>query len=881
MSRRTPTLASTLTAVSLAASLSASLLLPRHVGAQTARPAQTPAHASAFPALRRYAHDLSARARAGRRARFAADTTYSPQLDQLVRLLAREQERNPVLTGETGAGKAALVLALAERIARGDVPAQLRGRDIYSLDLTALVASARDGREVEQRMHTVLDEAADARAILFVDNLPALAGTNAAHGARVNALVADALAAGRLRIVGTTTPGAYQDYIAADAQLAPLCRELRLDETTADAAQEHDDARDAGFVGDKIAPDLRALMQQKSATERVGIILQADDVRSGALAALLRQQGVTVDERMAQLGALRVEAPVGALSALAASGLTDHLSPDRPTATLGHVVNTTGTDQVRNPQLGTLLGTLLGTTTPIDGAGIGIAIIDSGLDVSHKTFAAKADLSGSRIKFKKDFTGEGKQDLDAYGHGTHVASAAAGMSTTAGDAYSGIAPGANIINLRVLNAQGAGTTANLLAALNWILSPVDPSKALSSSNPTNQVKYGIRVVNMSLGAPAIDSYRNDPICQAVRRLVDAGVVVVAAAGNNGKDANGRKIYGQIHSPGIEPAAITVGAANTYGTDARADDGVTTYSSRGPTRGSWLDAQGTRHYDNLFKPDLVAPGNKLIFAESDLGGGTLNMLVTQHPELDSGIISSDNKRLMYLSGTSMATPVVAGAAALMLQVNPQLTPNMIKMILMYTAQPLANFNMLEQGAGEVNVEGAVRLAKLVRTDLTNLTPAGAPLLTSSTPPTPQTAIAGQTFTWAQGIMLKQRYATGTNLITQYQKIYGMGVVLGDGVVLADGIFVSDSIILTDGVVLGDKVLTSDGTMLASGVVLADGVVLGDGIYVSDGIIVTDGVVLADGVVLGDGVVLADGVVLGDSVQAMSTQVNGDDTAAMQP
>src|SRR5205085_10627291 len=114
---------------------------------------------------------------------------------------------------------------------------------------------------------------------------------------------------------------------------------------------------------------------------------------------------------------------------------------------------------------------------------------------------------------------------------------------------------------------------------------------------------------------------------------------------------------------------------------------------------------------------------------------------------------------------VATPVVSGAVALLLQANSKLTPNMVKMILEYTAQPLANFNMLEQGAGEVNVAGAMQLASAVRTDLTNATPTGTALLTTSTPPNPQPTIAGQTFTWAQGIALKRRYATGPNLVTK--------------------------------------------------------------------------------------------------------------------
>ena len=173
----------------------------------------------------------------------------------------------------------------------------------------------------------------------------------------------------------------------------------------------------------------------------------------------------------------------------------------------------------------------------------------------------------------------------------------------------------------------------------------------------NRLLYNVRVVNMSLGTPAINSYKNDPICKAVRRLSDAGIVVVAAAGNNGKTLSGQKMYGGIHSPGNEPSAITVGASNTYGTDARNEDSIATYSSRGPSRGFTVDAYGTRHYDNSIKPDLVAPGNKIVSAEA-----VNNVLVKTHPELETNNYPTTNMKVMFMSGTSVSAPVVAGTAA---------------------------------------------------------------------------------------------------------------------------------------------------------------------------------------------------------------------------
>ena len=382
----------------------------------------------------------------------------------------------------------------------------------------------------------------------------------------------------------------------------------------------------------KTSPDLRMKKNNGRGNDLVRVIIQPASVVAGRDidTELVGLAGRNV-RKFRQLGFRVANMSANAALALAERPEVAHVSLDREVRTLGHVSYTTGADYARTDD---------GVNSGVDGTGIGIAILDSGIDNSHKSFLDKNNYL--RVVVNRDFTGENRTD-DPYGHGTHVASIAAGSGRLFSGQYMGIAPNASLLNLRVLNSNGIGSTEGVLAALDWV--------------STNHATYNIRVVNMSLGMAAIDSYKNDPVCLAVRSLVDSGVVVTAAAGNNGINSDGTKVYGHIHAPGNEPSAITVGASNTFGTDDRGDDVVTSFSSRGPTRSYWTDDAGERHYDNLIKPDLVAPGNKLIDAEA-----LNNALVTANPQLDAGVSSTPEKKMMYLSGTSMATPVVAGAAA---------------------------------------------------------------------------------------------------------------------------------------------------------------------------------------------------------------------------
>ena len=375
------------------------------------------------------------------------------------------------------------------------------------------------------------------------------------------------------------------------------------------------------------------MAEDPTGKRRIDVILQAKDANNAALRSLLNSGEARIHDRVGNSDMLVVNLPLSTVDSLSRSGLINYVSPDRQTKTTGHVEDATGAALMRSQPA------LNGRAAyNLDGTGIGIAVVDSGLHSSHNGF--KNNANASRVVANVNFTNATLTDTtDGYGHGSHVAGLVSGNSNQGGGAYRGVATNANIISVKVLNNDGIGNTSWLLNGLNWIL--------------TNRTAYNIKVVNLSLGTTAVDTYTNDPIGIKVKQLAEAGIVVVAAAGNLGKNSLGQKMYGQIHSPGNSPYAITVGATNSLGTASRGgDDAMASFSSRGPTRSYYRTSTGTAVYDNLIKPDIVAPGNKLLSHKApnnkmSISSPTLNLDATN---------GSDS--MMYMSGTSMSAPVVA-------------------------------------------------------------------------------------------------------------------------------------------------------------------------------------------------------------------------------
>jgi serine protease AprX len=349
----------------------------------------------------------------------------------------------------------------------------------------------------------------------------------------------------------------------------------------------------------------------------------------------------------------------------------------------------------------------VGHAMGLTGKGVGVAVLDSGL-------APNNEVGPVYFKDFIDPTTPGEMlcntpstPCDPNGHGTHIIGTIAGNGYNSNGERAGMAPDASIIALRVLGKDGTGSLAGVLSALDWVW-----------THRADRA-YNIRVVNLSFGTvpdgslpdqnPLATMLDNDLLAVKTKRLVDAGIFVVAAAGNVGqvdcsmlehpshrdKVTHKCDVWGGITAPGTYPWVFTAGAASSMGSFTRRDDTRAAFSSRGPA----FPLQNA-------KPDMLA--GAVGVESTSAPGSTLY--------LDAGLQGYllDGGSYMALSGTSQAAAVVSGVAAQMLQANRRLTPNFMKAILQYTSQEYAGYTPLEQGAGFLNALGAAQLSRFYAT-----------------------------------------------------------------------------------------------------------------------------------------------------------------------
>jgi serine protease AprX len=519
-------------------------------------------------------------------------------------------------------------------------------------------------------------------------------------------------------------------------------------------------------------PKLSADLVTADLQTQRAVIVQWKHVPSEAHHQKVLTRGGALRRRFASMSSAAYSLPASALNNLANDPEVAFIAPDRPVrAKLDYTTIAVGAP----------VAWLMNFT----GAGIGVAVIDSGLN-PNADFNSKA-----RIVYSEDFTGKINQNgnvldpsnaPDNYGHGEHVAGILAGNGTNStcsgcSRMIRGVAPGVNIVNLRALDENGGGTDSSVIAA-------IDRAIALAPA-------YNIRVMNLSLGRPVYESYKDDPLCQAVEQAWKAGIVVVVAAGNDGRDNTfGTNGYGSISAPGNDPWVITVGAMKAGGTYSRTDDLVASYSSKGPTL-----------IDAIVKPDIVAPGNQVV----SLLASTKSTLALQNP----GNITARSYYMRYaswrpgntfflLSGTSMATPVVSGAAAVLLQANPAMTPDQVKARLMLTAYKtfpassiatdpntgesfLSYYDPFTVGAGYLDIAAALGDKSLAQG--TALSPAAAYDRSSATVgmvPDPG-SVWNLNTVWGVQSVYDMRTVWGVNTIDASRTVWGVNTVWGVGTV----------------------------------------------------------------------------------------------------
>jgi serine protease AprX len=417
-----------------------------------------------------------------------------------------------------------------------------------------------------------------------------------------------------------------------------------------------------------LAPDLEALALVANGAGQVDVIVSYHQPATPSARARLRgrAEGATRELRVARALAARVS--VSSLRLLAEDPEVESVSLDETIRVATDVATTSvGARSAR-------------ASLNLDGGGVRVAVLDSGVAPVAGLGVSEGSPNGRIAAWVDLVDPHPRGPTDPYGHGTHVAGIIAGDEVEMHDPgapavlYGGVAPGAEIVSVRVLDRSGEGRTSDLIAGIDWV---VDHADAL-----------GIRVMNLSLGHPIREAATTDPLVRACDRAWESGILVVVSAGNLGRDATG---YGTITSPGNSARALTVGALVDENTASRSDDLPATYSSRGPTR-----------FDGIVKPDLLAPGDDLVSLRAPH-----STLDRQFPDNRVGSRSRGAAEAEYfrLSGTSMSAAMVSGAAALLFAADPALTPDTVKARLMLAAEKRSE-DIFIRGAGALDVPAAI-------------------------------------------------------------------------------------------------------------------------------------------------------------------------------
>ncbi len=433
-----------------------------------------------------------------------------------------------------------------------------------------------------------------------------------------------------------------------------------------------------GLLGPAAVPSARAanaqpalaLLAAESPAQAVAVIVQKAATGADAEIRVARLGGrVTKDLRI--INAFAAEMTAQAALELARSASVRWVSLDAPLTdaggpkTCGECINTSSLLSTYVRAIGA--DRLWNAAPYLQGQGLGVAVVDSGIN-SHGDLAQNSNGRGAlRILTSAKFNSFSNNSSDNYGHGTHIAGIIGGNGAMSRGAQIGVAPKVNLINVKVSDDQGRGTTSDAVSGLQWVLD--------------NKATYNIRVVNLSLNSSVAESYHTSPLNAAVEVLWFNGIVVVVSAGNNGGGDQGI-----LYPPANDPFVITVGAADDRGTLSLADDSLASFSAFGQTQ------------SGVAKPEIVAPGTNIISLLASNGAD----LVRGHPDHRVDGFAGGKDYYFRMSGTSMAAAVVSGAVVLLLQDEPNLTPDQVKYRLMATGRPFSGGN----GATYLDIFAAV-------------------------------------------------------------------------------------------------------------------------------------------------------------------------------